>query len=1012
MHPCLSQDEARRLLEQHYGLTGDLHALPGERDQNFQLQAPDGTSKVFKVVAASASAESLRTEVQAMQHLGARLGNSVSSPIADLHGEFVPEVPRSDGSSCFLRVQTWVPGIPLAQFRPQTPELLHELGSLMGQVASALKELDLPDPHPELPWHPEQAFATVQRSTPLISEAFLRESLEHLLAFYQQHGLPRQDDLPRSLIQNDANDYNILISGGLKQPPELGLIDFGDMVVSWTCAEAAVTLAYALLGPGSPWATLQAVLSGFHRSHALSEAEAEFVWPMALMRLGLSTVMAARQIQEQPDNEYLLISQQPIRVFLARLKELRLEEGLARARHACGHPPTRRSFPLRNSLERLGSHPVMGQPLTPDNTLLLPLGVGSPTGEWFRGEVAEQSARVESALRESGKSFALGLYDEARLCYTAPEFRQGPESRTIHLGLDVFAPSGTPLHAPLDGVFVTVHDNAQEQNYGPTLMLEHRDSAGEPFYTLYGHLDPGCLERWRPGDSVPAGAEMAHIGAPPRNGNWPSHLHLQVMSHRLGWEEDFPGVALPSEREFWKTLCPNPHLLLGLPEASWTQPVERPPDLLSRRRQVLGRNLSLSYQQPLTILQGEGAYLIDSEGRRFVDGVNNVAHVGHCHPRVVHALRQQSGLLNTNTRYLHPELVEYAQRLCDRFPDPLNVCILVCTGSEANELALRLARAKTQAQGMVVVDVGYHGHTNTLIDLSPYKHNGPGGRGAPNWVRTAPMPDVFRGQYREAHPEPGKAYALHVAEHAQALEKSGHGLAGFICESILSCGGQIVLPEGYLREAYAAVRQLGGVCIADEVQVGFGRVGKAFWGFELQGVVPDIVTLGKPIGNGHPLAAVVTTEAIAEAFANGMEYFNTFGGNPVSAAVGNAVLDVIEQEALQSRAERLGASLLVRWKELASGCPFLGQVRGEGLFLGMEFVSDPQQRTPCAARATYIVERMKAYGFLLSTDGPDHNVIKFKPPMVLPDFEAERLCKALEQVLQEAPLQLPASRTT
>ncbi|MGA1560860.1 MAG: aminotransferase class III-fold pyridoxal phosphate-dependent enzyme, partial [bacterium] len=479
-----------------------------------------------------------------------------------------------------------------------------------------------------------------------------------------------------------------------------------------------------------------------------------------------------------------------------------------------------------------------------------------------------------------------------------------------------------------------------------------------------------------------------------------------VIGHRMGWETDFPGVALPSEQRFWKEISPNPYRLLGIQEKSWVEPEGLPQDLLARRLHIMGRNLSLSYKEPLTILRGEGVYLIDSLGRRFVDCVNNVAHVGHCHPRVVEAQRKQSSLLNTNTRYLHPELVRYAERLCGLFPDPLNVCFLVCTGSEANELALRLAQAHTQAEGMVVVDVGYHGHTKSLIDLSPYKHNGPGGKGAPDWVRTTPMPDTYRGVYREHHTDPGSAYGEKVIEHAESLAKSETGLAGFICESILSCGGQIVLPENYLQTAYAGVRRLGGLCIADEVQVGFGRVGKTFWGFELQGVVPDIVTLGKPIGNGHPLAAVITTAEIAEAFANGMEYFNTFGGNPVSAAVGNAVLDVIEEENLQKHALTLGNYLLERWKGMSKQYPALGQVRGEGLFLGMEFVADPAQRTPCAARATYVVERMKAQGFLLSTDGPDHNVIKFKPPLVFPDSEAERLCNNLEQILREVPLQL------
>jgi 4-aminobutyrate aminotransferase-like enzyme len=269
-------------------------------------------------------------------------------------------------------------------------------------------------------------------------------------------------------------------------------------------------------------------------------------------------------------------------------------------------------------------------------------------------------------------------------------------------------------------------------------------------------------------------------------------LHLQVISHRMGRETNFPGVALPSEQSFWKEISPNPHRLLGIPNRSWVEPEDLLKNLLARRYYVLGHNLSLSYEEPLTILRGEGACLIDAHG--------------HCHPKVVQAQRKQSGLLNTNIRYLNPELVKYAERLCDLFPEPLNVCFLVCTGSEANKLALRLAQADTQAQGMVVVDIGYHGHTRSLIDLSPYKHNGPGGKGAPDWVRATPMPDLFRGKYRESHPQQGQAYGRQVVKSPQTLTTSNHGLAGFICESILSCGGQIVLPEGYLQTIYAGVR--------------------------------------------------------------------------------------------------------------------------------------------------------------------------------------------------------------
>jgi len=328
-------------------------------------------------------------------------------------------------------------------------------------------------------------------------------------------------------------------------------------------------------------------------------------------------------------------------------------------------------------------------------------------------------------------------------------------------------------------------------------------------------------------------------------------------------------------------------------------------------------------------------------------------------------------------------------------PDPLSVVFLVNSGSEANELALRLARAHTRRDDVIVVDCAYHGNTSAMIDLSPYKFDGPGGRGCPAWVHQVAMPDVFRGPHRGA--EAGKLYAQLVAAAAQ----SHHGPAAFFCESALSCGGQIILPAGYLQAAFAAVRAAGGVCVADEVQTGFGRAGTHFWMFESQDVVPDIVTLGKPIGNGHPLGAVITTRAIADSFANGMEYFNTFGGNPVSCAVGLAVLDVIRDEELQQHAADVGEYLQNELTQLQAGHPLIGDVRGLGLFIGIEFVRDRDSLEPADSEAAQIVELMKERGVLLSTDGPFHNVIKIKPPIVFSRRDAEVVVANLREVLRE-----------
>ena len=424
----------------------------------------------------------------------------------------------------------------------------------------------------------------------------------------------------------------------------------------------------------------------------------------------------------------------------------------------------------------------------------------------------------------------------------------------------------------------------------------------------------------------------------------------------------------------------------------------RPDEILATRREHFGRGLSLSYRTPLTIVRGAGAYLYDENDRRYLDCVNNVCHVGHCHPRVVEAAAAQSAALNTNSRYLHPHLSRYVRELAARFPDPLSVCYLICTGSEATDLALRLARTATGARDVVVLESGYHGNTQAAIDVSHCKFAGPGGAGKPEATHVAPLPCVYRGRHRDPQTA-GPRYAGEVAATIERACAGGRRIAAFLAESMLGVGGQIVLPDRFLAGAYRATRQAGGLCIADEVQVGFGRCGSHFWSFEMQEVIPDIVVLGKPIGNGHPNGAVITTPQIAEAFDNGMEYFNTFGGNPVSCVVGLAVLEVIDDEQLQSHAARLGELLLDRFRDLQSRHPLIGDVRGRGLFLGLELVLDRETLEPASQQAYELVERMKERGVLLSVDGPLHNVIKFKPPMVFGDDDAEALCHGLDDVL-------------
>lgn len=434
-------------------------------------------------------------------------------------------------------------------------------------------------------------------------------------------------------------------------------------------------------------------------------------------------------------------------------------------------------------------------------------------------------------------------------------------------------------------------------------------------------------------------------------------------------------------------------------------------EILEKRKRFLGPNMALFFQEdPLHIVRGEGSRLFDPEGTSYLDCINNVSHVGHCHPRVAAAASQQLFALNTNSRYLHENLVNFAERLVQLMPSPLQVVYPVVSGSEANDLAWRIAcqvasahaahdqiqspgNASLDSLHVAVMDYAYHGHSNFCIDISPYKFDGPGGSGRRAHVHVLPCPDPYRGLNMDGR---GAARAA-----IQAAEAAGGRIAAFYAESIISCGGQVILPPGYLRAVYAEMRGHGAVCIADEVQCGFGRVGSHFWAFELQQVVPDIVTIGKPMGNGYPMAAVVTTPAIANTFANGMEFFATYGGSTAAATVGIAVLDVIRDENLLEHAMTVGEYIKRKLRNLKESYPdIVGDVRGEGLMIGIEMVTDAVSKTPSADAAKHVKNRCKeVHRVLLSSEGPYANIIKIKPPMCFSKKDGDVMVMAIAESL-------------
>jgi len=412
-------------------------------------------------------------------------------------------------------------------------------------------------------------------------------------------------------------------------------------------------------------------------------------------------------------------------------------------------------------------------------------------------------------------------------------------------------------------------------------------------------------------------------------------------------------------------------------------------EILKMRGEHISESLSIGHGKPLHITRGEMQYLYSRSGEKYLDLVNNVCHVGHCNPHVVSAGQKQMAVLNTNTRYIYDGLTQYIQRLSYTLPEGLDYGFLVNSGSEANELAIRLARAYTNNHDIVVMEGAYHGHTGMLIDLSPYKFRGPGGKGvAEDWVHVAPVPDIFRDNSRD------------YLNEFEGIVRDARPIAGFIVESMLSCAGQIPFPQGYLAKSFELIRSVGGLCIADEVQVGFGRLGSKMWAFEEHGVIPDIVVMGKPIGNGHPMAAVFTTKEIADSF-KGMEFFSTFGGNPVSCAIGMAVLDVIEEKNLIENSKLMGELFIDGLTKLKNKYEIIGDIRGKGLFLGIELIKNRSSLEPAPKEAELLVEGMLSKNILLSIDGPRKNVIKIKPPMVISKEDVDRTIKSLDEVFSD-----------
>lgn len=989
MADIISKDHASNVASEFLGVTVDISELPGDVDANFKVSTTKG-SYILKI-----STPEQDPEVVALQNA---ILNHVAEKELDLQTPKVIGCTRLDDNRN-IRILNWVPGRLWASVNPKTSSLRVSLGKQSGKLTAALTDFQDHRTSVNFDWDLANAQWTKEHI-----HRFSGERLRIITKFQEgyQKILSNYQNLPKQIIHNDVNDYNIVVSDELIDPKVIGIIDFGDAIYTQTINDLAVVLAYACMDVPNPLQAANEVIEGYQKHYRPSEKELECLYSLVAIRLVISVTKSAIRGLEDPSNSYHVISERPAWDLLEKWSEVNEEFALFNFRNACGYNPNPNEKKFGEWAKNKNyAFSELLPTVQKEQIHLVDLKVSSP---WIGSssdfnDLDFFQFKIDRLQKEKPDKILAGGYGEPRPLYTASTYERegnnGPESRTVHLGIDFWLVEGTPVHALFDGEVHTATNDEGYKEYGGLIILKHIEN-GITFYSLYGHLSTNSVEAFQAGDRIKKGDQVGLLGNTTENGGWVPHLHFQIMLSMMSYENDFPGVTYHGETDVWKSICPDPNLLFKNKDLN-TQFDIQDQDLIEFRKEHLGKGLSLSYHDPLQIVRGEGPYLIDTKGRKYLDTVNNVNHVGHQHPKVVQAAQSQMSLLNTNTRYLHPEIVAYSKALLKKLPEQLSVLHFVNSGSEANELAIRMAKTVTGKTDLLAIAAGYHGNTNSVIDVSSYKFDGKGGQGKPEHTHILPLPDPFRGKYTEK--DCGAKYADHAKDLIDLATRKGNGIAGFIGESMISCGGQIVPPQDYFKRVYAHVRAVGGICIADEVQTGFGRMGSTFWAFELFDVIPDILTMGKPAGNGHPLAVVACTKEVAEQFNTGMEYFNTYGGNPVSCAIGRTVLDIVEQEKLQENALLVGTYIISELKSLSKEFPIIGDVRGEGLFLGFELTD--RHKKPLASHASYLANRMKTLGILMSTDGPDHNVLKIKPPLVFSKENSKELINRLESVLAE-----------
>jgi len=997
--------EIQKLVNINYGFTCTLKKLDGEKDFNYRLITKKGEPYYLKIYPKNTDLNFIIFQTKLLNHLSKKTGLKTPKNLLSKSGSNYSVFRDKKGFIRYFRINSWIEGRLWSKINPITNNLRFELGKEAALITKKLKNFKSDFANSEMQWDISNSLWTKQYLK------FIKRSSERkIIKSFQnkfEEKLTKFKKLRKSFIHNDVNDNNIIVSNSLYNPKINGIIDLGDSINTQIINDVAVTCVYAMMKCENPLEAGVNVVKGYNSVFKLEEDEIEFLYLAIAMRLIISITKSSINKIENKENEYLLISEDEAIKLIKKWDTVNQELATYSFRNACGYT----AHPNENKFNKWSKNRVFKitdifPSIEKKNFFNIDLSVSS---NWLENRLIGKNIdlfenKINLLKKLKSNSIIAGGYLEPRILYNTNNYSRpgnnGIENRTIHLGIDFWLNKNTPIHAFIDGVVVVKTNNNSKKGYGGLVILEHKVK-NLKFYSLYGHLCNIKRLKIKIGDKIKKGSEIGVVGNYNVNGNWAPHLHFQLILSLLDFKTDFPGVCYYSEKSVWSSICPDPNKIFKSKNLN-TNNQDSNEVLINLRKKYLGKNLSLSYNKPIKFVRGKDQYLIDDNGRKYLDTVNNIAHVGHENENVVKAGQKQMAILNTNTRYLHPNLIRLSEEILKTFPKKLSTIYFVNSGSEANELAIRLMKNYTGQNDIIVFEGGYHGSTNSTIEISNYKYMGEGGKGESKHIHSIPIPDIFRGKYTGL--ESSKEYVNEVAKKVDKIKSKGKSIAGMIIEPIISCGGQIELPNNFLKNTYQIIKKNKGLLISDEIQTGFGRVGEKFWGFQLHDVIPDIVTLGKPMGNGHPIGAVVCTKKIANKFNNGMEFFSSFGGNPVSCSIALSVLDELKKNKLQKNAEIIGNYIKSELKKVSKEFPIISNVRGKGLFLGFELTSN--KLNPLPDQTSYLVNRMKELGILMSSDGIDKNVIKIKPPLVFNKDNTDTLIYFLRKVLKEDPMKV------